>query len=306
MRVLQQEDLNFLLTNRIPRRLLTRFMGWFSRIEQPLVRALSIGVWRLFADLDLSRCEEDAASPACTIASRASSRRARDRSIAIPRYGEPLRRHRRRLRPRRGHPASPGQRVASTRRGSARRSRPGRRVPRRSLRHDPAHVQRCTTASTRRTISRRARHLHLGGYLERQPDRPASGSSGLFCKNERAVLRMRLTRQRRRHHAGPGRLGAGRRHPAPLPRRAASFAENPARNVMPATPRYRKGAEMGWFEHGSTDHRVRPRRLCRLCDGVRRRHPYSGPAVVASAANGRSGVERRRPPMAPAVPERVS
>ena len=36
--VLQQEDLNFLLTNRIPRRLLTRFMGWFSQIEQPLVR----------------------------------------------------------------------------------------------------------------------------------------------------------------------------------------------------------------------------------------------------------------------------
>ena len=36
--VFQQEDLNFLLTNRIPRRLLTRFMGWFSKIEQPLVR----------------------------------------------------------------------------------------------------------------------------------------------------------------------------------------------------------------------------------------------------------------------------
>ena len=36
--VLEQEDVNFLLTNRIPRRLLTRFMGWFSKIEQPLVR----------------------------------------------------------------------------------------------------------------------------------------------------------------------------------------------------------------------------------------------------------------------------
>ena len=48
------EDLNFLLTNRIPRRLTTRFMGWFSGIEQPLVRDLSIKVWRLFTDLDLS------------------------------------------------------------------------------------------------------------------------------------------------------------------------------------------------------------------------------------------------------------
>src|ERR1700719_2377325 len=52
--VFQQEDINFLLTNRIPRHLLTRFMGWFSRIEQPLVRDLSIGVWRLFSGLDLS------------------------------------------------------------------------------------------------------------------------------------------------------------------------------------------------------------------------------------------------------------
>jgi phosphatidylserine decarboxylase len=47
-RVLQQEDLNFLLTNRIPRRLMTRFMGWFTEIEQPLVRDLSIAAWKLF------------------------------------------------------------------------------------------------------------------------------------------------------------------------------------------------------------------------------------------------------------------
>jgi phosphatidylserine decarboxylase len=50
----QQEDLNFLLTNRIPRAALTRFMGWFSKIENPLVRNFSIGCWRLFSDLDLS------------------------------------------------------------------------------------------------------------------------------------------------------------------------------------------------------------------------------------------------------------
>jgi phosphatidylserine decarboxylase len=53
LRVLAQEDINFLLTNRIPRRWATQFVGWFSRIEQPLIRDLSIGVWRLFADLDL-------------------------------------------------------------------------------------------------------------------------------------------------------------------------------------------------------------------------------------------------------------
>jgi len=52
-RVLEQENLNFLLTNRIPRRLATQFIGWFSQIEQPLVRDISIGLWRFFSDLDL-------------------------------------------------------------------------------------------------------------------------------------------------------------------------------------------------------------------------------------------------------------
>jgi phosphatidylserine decarboxylase len=58
MKILLQEDLNFLLTNRIPRALATRFMGWFSRIEQPLVRDLSIGVWRFFSGLDLSEAKK--------------------------------------------------------------------------------------------------------------------------------------------------------------------------------------------------------------------------------------------------------
>jgi phosphatidylserine decarboxylase len=53
-KILLQEDLNFLLTNRVPRIALTRFFGWFSKIENPLVCAVSIAVWRLFADLDLS------------------------------------------------------------------------------------------------------------------------------------------------------------------------------------------------------------------------------------------------------------
>lgn len=53
-RFTQQEDLNFLLTNRLPRRWLTLFTGWLSRLEQPLVRASCIGVWRLFSELDLS------------------------------------------------------------------------------------------------------------------------------------------------------------------------------------------------------------------------------------------------------------
>src|SRR6201999_4545469 len=49
----QQEDLNFLLTNRIPRAAVTRFIGWVSKIEQPLIPDMSIACWRMFFDLDL-------------------------------------------------------------------------------------------------------------------------------------------------------------------------------------------------------------------------------------------------------------
>jgi len=54
----QQEDLNFLLTNRVPRAALTRFMGWFSKIEHPLIRDLSIACWQLFSELDLSEARK--------------------------------------------------------------------------------------------------------------------------------------------------------------------------------------------------------------------------------------------------------
>jgi phosphatidylserine decarboxylase len=53
-RIVAQEDVNFLLTNRLPRRAATNFIGWFSKIEQPLVRAPSIALWRLFSDVDLA------------------------------------------------------------------------------------------------------------------------------------------------------------------------------------------------------------------------------------------------------------
>ena len=58
MKIVQQEDVNFLLTNPFPRTLLTRFAGWFSRIEQPLVRDASLLVWRFFTDLDLSDAKQ--------------------------------------------------------------------------------------------------------------------------------------------------------------------------------------------------------------------------------------------------------
>lgn len=50
-----REQINFLVTNRIPRQLLTQWMGWYSRIDNPWLTRLSIAIWKLFApELDFS------------------------------------------------------------------------------------------------------------------------------------------------------------------------------------------------------------------------------------------------------------
>jgi len=57
-RLVANEDLNFLLTNRLPRRLATNFVGWFSKIENPIVAKSSIALWKLFSDVDLADAAE--------------------------------------------------------------------------------------------------------------------------------------------------------------------------------------------------------------------------------------------------------
>jgi len=49
-RIFLHEDLNFLVTNRLPRRYATQLMGWFSRIRSRRLTRLSLAAWRLFAD----------------------------------------------------------------------------------------------------------------------------------------------------------------------------------------------------------------------------------------------------------------
>ena len=56
--IVQQDHVNFLLTNRLPRRLVTSWMGRFSRIRNPALFQLSLRVWRLFTDIDLSEAQE--------------------------------------------------------------------------------------------------------------------------------------------------------------------------------------------------------------------------------------------------------
>jgi phosphatidylserine decarboxylase len=54
MRILLQEDLNFLLTNRLPRRAATKAVGRLAAVEHPLVARPAIAAWRFFSGADLS------------------------------------------------------------------------------------------------------------------------------------------------------------------------------------------------------------------------------------------------------------
>src|SRR5215510_10605133 len=56
-RIFLQEDINFLVTNRIPRRYATLLMGWFSRIRSRRLTRISMSMWSLFDDLRLDEAK---------------------------------------------------------------------------------------------------------------------------------------------------------------------------------------------------------------------------------------------------------
>ena len=63
MKLLEQltniESVNFALTNRVPRRALTLFFGWLSRVENPLLVKLALFLWRSFTDgLNLNEAKQ--------------------------------------------------------------------------------------------------------------------------------------------------------------------------------------------------------------------------------------------------------
>ena len=55
--LVQNDALNFALTNRIPRRLLTTLIGRISKSENPFVFRPAMALWQLFSDLDLSEAK---------------------------------------------------------------------------------------------------------------------------------------------------------------------------------------------------------------------------------------------------------
>lgn len=253
------EDVNFLLTNRIPRRLATRFFGWFSRIEHPLIRDPSMFIWRLFADLDLSEAREQQfrSLHACFI------RQLRDGARPIDQDPDVL--------------VSPCDAIVgalgSVDNGQVLQIK-GFAYALRDLLADDAHAKVYHDGSyvTLRLTSSMYHRFHAPHDCTVEAVSYMSGDTWnvnpislkrverLFCKNERAAIKVRLARTG---------------HAVTLVPVAAILVASirlnflaPAKGLRCGGPRtvwlqvpLVKGQEMGWFEHGSTIILFAPRGL---------------------------------------------
>jgi phosphatidylserine decarboxylase len=265
MNIVRRDELNFLLTNRIPRRLLTRFIGWFSRIEQPLVRDISLFVWGCFAGLDLSDAKQTAFRSMHDCFTRVLKDGARpvemDKAILVSpcdaivgasgavEDGQVLQV--------KGFPYALSDLLGDT--GHAESFRHGCYVTLRltsSMYHRFHAPYDCRVESV----------SHFPGDTWNVNPATLRRIDRVFCENERAVIRTRL---------------AGTGHAVTLVPVAAILVAgirlrfldvalrsgDPARRTFPCDAALRKGEEMGWFEHGSTIILLAPDGF-RLGDGV--------------------------------------
>jgi len=252
-RWMHQEDLNFLLTNRIPRITLTHAMGWWSQIRHPWVVRLSMAVWRQFSDLDLSdaRQKEFASLHECftrellpgarTIDARPGCMSSPCDAIVGPcgdiRQGQVFQA--------KGFPYTLQSLLGDSER----------------CRHWPQQLEGGHFITLRLTSSMYHRfHAPADGRLEHVTY--ISGDTWnvnpialqrveqLFCKNERAVLHMRL------QDGSPLLMvpvaavlvASMRLHAADV----LLHLRYKGPNEIPCDAPYIKGQEMGWFQHGST------------------------------------------------------
>ncbi len=248
-RLLLQEDLNFLLTNRVPRQGLTLFMGWFSKIRNPLVCAASLAVWRAFTELDLS----DAREPRFKSLHDCFTRELKPGARALEMNPQLL--------------ASPCDAIVgacgSVDRGSVVQAKgfPYRladlfgRADRAAAFEGGSYVTLRLTSSMYHRFhaphDATVEHVsYLSGDTWNVNPIALKRVERLFCRNERAVIRLRLT--------GGAPL-------ALVPVAAILVASIrlhfldvllhlrwPGPHEMPCQAAVRKGQELGWFEHGST------------------------------------------------------
>ncbi|MDG0835447.1 archaetidylserine decarboxylase [Roseateles saccharophilus] len=248
-RLVAQEDLNFLLTNRVPRIALTKLMGRFARIESPLLTKLSIAVWRLFTPLDLSearhtkfRSLKDCFTRELKPGARIFD--ARPDVICSPSdgiVGACGLVQRGQVYQAKGFPYSTAELFGPTQDASVFEG--GRFI---TLRLTSAMYHRFH-APADGTVE----HVtYLSGDTWNVNPIALQRVERLFCRNERAVVRMRL---------------AGGEPIALVPVAAILVASirlhfldvllhlgRKGANEMPCSAPHAKGQEMGWFEHGST------------------------------------------------------
>lgn len=244
------EDLNFLLTNRIPRQLFTRFMGWFSQVEQPLVSRLSLALWRLFADLRLHE-----------------ARKTRFRSL----HDCFIRELKKGARPVDADPAlltSPCDAIV----GACGRAEDGQVFQAKGFPYGLLDLVGSTaladdfrdaTYVTLRITSSMYHRFHAPHDCRVHHVTYFSGDTWnvnpialkrverLFCRNERALLRMRLERGGHEILVVPVAavlVASIRLHFLD----ALLHLRYRGPNLIACDARYAKGAEMGWFQHGST------------------------------------------------------
>jgi phosphatidylserine decarboxylase len=248
-RLTQQQDINFLLSNRIPRRVVTRFIGWLSRIEHPWVCNGSIALWRVFSELDLSEAKSTRFKSLHDCFTRELKPGAR------PIDTDPA------------HLVSPCDGLVgecgAIDKGLLLQAK-GSRYSLQELLADPqlAQYYEYGQYATLRLTSSMYHRFHAPADCRVEQVNYISGDvwnvnpvalrrvDRLFCKNERAIIRCRL---------GCGALLTL------LPVAAILVASIRLRfldvllhlryrgpNVIPCDARLRRGEEMGWFEHGST------------------------------------------------------
>jgi len=265
-RLFLQEDINFLLTNRIPRQLATHFMGWFSSIRHPWVRDLSIALWRRIADINLDEAKK----------TRFDS--LHDCFIRELKDG--------------ARPADPDQRaLASPCDAIVGACGPvdgvwlvqakGFRYTLLDLLGDPELVRRYLDGcyATLRITSSMYHRFHAPHDCVVEQVNYITGDTWnvnpvalkrvekLFCKNERAVIQTRLAASGHAVTLVPvaAVLVAGiRLHFLDV----LLHLKYRGPNVIPCDAPFTKGAEMGWFQHGSTIIVFAPRGFA-LSPGIR-------------------------------------
>jgi phosphatidylserine decarboxylase len=248
-RIVQQEDLNFLLTNRIPRRWLTLFVGWLSRIEQPWLCAACIALWRLFSDLDLSEAKRSRFVSLRDCFTRELKEGARpidaDRSVL----------------------ASPCDALVgacgAVTEGSVVQAK-GFPYALIDLLGDPELVRyyRDGNYATLRLTSSMYHRFHAPYDCRVEQVNYISGDTwnvnpialrrveNLFCKNERAVIRCRLPSGALLTLVPVAAILVASIRLRFLDVRLHLRYRGP--NLIPCDASVAKGEEMGWFEHGST------------------------------------------------------